>query len=820
MHGVSKKSFVKAIKSKVIIALLLACFALSMAWWVSRTTFNEMLDTVENVTTPSERLRIVNVISRKISTLDQLQKELAFNSPERYRKGFKESRQLREALDTLSLLYAEDSVQLQRIRIIKRLLNERDRQFITYLKVRARLVNNSSFSDQVKNINSIVSKSALDADSTLLATEEKISTTTIYPTEEKSRSFFGKIFGKRKTPDEKSIKIVNEEKVRRDTIALSNEDKMAKSLESSLSFIEMEQRKKNASFLDREAKLASTNNVLIGKMFDVLRKVENEVVNQIELSGGKARLTVSKGIRIIGIIMLVFVVLMATLLYLILTDITKSGQYRNELEKARDEAEYHGRAKQRFLSNMSHEIRTPLQSIIGYTDIIQREGQPERKHIEAIYQSSEHLLQIVNEVLDYNRITSGKFTFVNKPFDIRMLMDEVVSVMRTQAEKKALDLITDFDFNGVQLIQGDPFRLKQILYNLMGNAIKFTDSGKITLSSFYKKNGDDLHFTFSVRDTGAGIPEKDREHIFNEFEQVDTVNNSLSGGTGLGLAIIKSLIEQQGGRIYMQSKLGEGSVFTVYLAFGFVKDVQVEKAPETAARSVFGKIWVVDDDPLILSLFELIFQRHTIDHKVFRSPLELINEPWDETVNFVLMDMRMPEMDGIALCRALKDRIGNTDVKVLAITAQVLPDEREFLLDNGFDGLIMKPFRENDILSAIQLDGASRRITFEDLDLTALRAMTYGDEEQLRKILLRFDLDCVNDSNEIRDAINSSNVDLICLVVHRLAGRIAQIGSKGLSNEFRLCEIELRNYGALNDAVKMQINGLLKKLDYLRYSIS
>ncbi|WP_449440189.1 hypothetical protein [Pedobacter steynii] len=163
----------KSIKGKVIVALLMACFALFMAWGVSRVAFKEMLSTVENISAPSERLRIVNVISRKISGLDQQQKKQAFDDPGNYRKLFKESKQLRSVLDSLGSLYANDSIQLERISTIKRLLSERDKQFINYLKVRERLVNNKSFSDQVQNINDIVSKSAEQADSTILATEEK-----------------------------------------------------------------------------------------------------------------------------------------------------------------------------------------------------------------------------------------------------------------------------------------------------------------------------------------------------------------------------------------------------------------------------------------------------------------------------------------------------------------------------------------------------------------------------------------------------------------------------------------------------------------------
>ncbi|MEJ2883365.1 ATP-binding response regulator [Pedobacter sp. GR22-6] len=828
MSTVPRKSFIKAIKGKVIIALLLACFALFMAWAVSRVAFKEMLTTVDNISAPSERLRVVNVISRKIGSLDQLQKRQAFNDPSNYTKLFKESRELRMVLDTLAMLYNGDSLQLDRIKRIKKLLSARDKQFVNYLTVRERLVNNKSFSKQVQDLNNIVSRSSEQGDSTILATEEKTSTTTIYPTEEKPRGFFSKLFGKRKAADDNSFKIVSEEKVKRDTIALSAEDKLTKSLEESIRTIEKEQRKKNVSFLNREASLANINATLVSQMLDVLRKVEAEVVSQIEENGQQAKRVVSTSIDTMSIIMLVFVALTGVLLYLILTDITRSGRYRNELELARDEAEYHGQAKQRFLSNMSHEIRTPLQSIIGYAELIRHQEHPHKKDIEAIYNSSEHLLQIVNEVLDYNRIISGKFTFSRLTFDMEKLLEEVVSVMRPQAELKSLKMVTEFDLEDARYVDGDPFRLKQILYNLLGNAVKFTHEGEVRLSVFFKRQAEQLHFTFAVKDTGIGLSEEEVKRIFNEFEQgnvyeVETLN---AKGTGLGLAIIKSLIEQQGGRIYVKSKPGQGSIFTVYLSLSSatapdIQHLQVADYTRLSER----RVWVVDDDQLILDLCALIFERHHIRYRSFSSPAQLLYADWDPEVDYVLMDMRMPEMNGLELCRLLRDKVGQ-QVKIYAITAQVLPDEREYLLNNGFDGLVMKPFREAELLNALEFNEEEfSTVTIEPeddelkMDLGVLRKMTFGDELQLQKILKRFKEDCVNDMAELKSALERDDREVLSLLSHRLAGRIAQMGAKALAAAFRALELELRGTSSISSQ-KENLLRLLGQLDKLLYSIS
>ncbi|WP_316811260.1 ATP-binding protein [Pedobacter heparinus] len=818
MSNAPRKSFIKAIKGKIIIALLLACFALFMAWGVSKVAFKEMLTTVENISAPSERLRIVNAISRKISSLDQLQKKQAFNDPGNYDKLFKESRQLRLVLDTLASLYENDSVQLARIVTIKKLLSERDKQFINYLKVRERMVNNKSFSDQVRNLSALVSRGSDQADSTILATEEKTSTTTVYPTEDKPKGFFNKIFGRKKNNEQdNSFKIVNEEKVKRDTIALSAEDRIVKDLGASLKVIEAEQRSKNASFLNREAMLTNANNQLISQMLDVLRKVESEVVTQIELNGLQAKNVVNTGINIISIIMLVFFLLTVLLLYFILTDITRSNKYRAELELAKDEAEYHGLAKQRFLSNMSHEIRTPLQSIIGYSELIRQQEHPQRKDIDAIYHSSEHLLQIVNEVLDYNRIISGRFTFSEKAFDIEALLAEVVSVMRPQAELKSLKLITDFSLSGQKYVEGDPFRLKQILYNLLGNAIKFTTKGEVALSVFYKRQGERLHFTFMVKDTGVGLNEEESKVIFTEFEQVNTEENEglNKTGAGLGLTIIKALIENQGGRIYVKSKKGEGSVFTVYLTLNVAQEPESENA-KIFTPAYDGKVWIVDDDQLILDLCEIIFKKHGIAVQLFNSPAQLLSADWDTEVKYVLMDMRMPEMTGITLCKLLRERLGN-EVMIYAITAQVLPDEREYLLNNGFDGLVMKPFKESELLSVLnhKETEAADPANEVELDLRGLRKMTFDDEEQLNRILLRFSGDCLDDSDEIRQALTDDDHAKLRLLVHRLAGRIAQIGSKKLAAEFRLMEMELAGSEMPDLHRKNKILALLQQLNQL-----
>ena len=812
MAAAIQKRFFRAVKSKVIIGFLFACFALLLAWGISKFAFTRMLNTVEEISAPNDRLRIVNELSHKIARLDQLQRDEAFNK-QGNSSFLKESRQLRSNLDTLRSLYKGDALQLKRIKSIKNLLTARDKQFIAYLKVRETLVNTKSFSNEVQKLNELVATRSRQTDSAVLTTETTTSTTTVAPEEEeKSRGFLSKLFGKKKS---EVYKIINEEfKVKRDTLNAKAEDSIMKSMAGSLKNIEKEQRQKSQKFLKREANLSTASNALTSQMLQILREVEAEAVAQVDLNGIQAKEVVNDGITQITAIIITFFFLTVILLYLILTDITKSNKYRRALEEAKDLAEYHGKAKQRFLSNMSHEIRTPLQSILGYAELISQQDHPKKKDIDAIYQSSIHLLQIVNEVLDYNRIISGEFSFNRQVFDIGNMLEEVTSVIRPLAEQKSLKLITNLDLSGVEFVSGDAFRLKQILFNILGNAVKFTLKGEITLNVTCKKQQGNLHFNFTVKDTGIGFDEKEIPKIFNEFEQIESPEQYVLNqtGTGLGLPIVKALIDAQGGRIHVKSKVGKGTTFNIYLTYQQTDEKVIDPMDLDHYAIVDpGMVWVIDDDRLILDLCGLIFEKNDIPFKRFNEVADILKEPPHPALKYVLVDMRLPEMTGLELCHILKKRLP-ADVKFYAITAQVLPEEREMVLSEGFDGLILKPFRAVDLLSIFEKTEILPQAP--EFDFSSIEKMTFGDQQMLEKILARFKQDCINDSAELKVHLAENDQDKSRLIVHRIAGRTAQMGAKTLAQALRQLEFEIAGKGIDQD-IKQAVLSQLLKLDAL-----
>ncbi|MDO3643183.1 ATP-binding protein [Mucilaginibacter sp. L3T2-6] len=818
-----KKTFIRSVKGKIIIAATLACLALFLAWSTSKDAFTAMLTAFENISAPNDKLRLVNDLSRGIARIDQVQRARSVSNPDKY-YGFNDSKILSRKIDTLQSLYPQKSAQVRRLNTLKNLLEDRDRLFVSYVKVREGLIDNKSFSAQIDGLNDIVNQTAQQADSMATSTEKKTSTTTVYQgvtTAEKkdNRNFFQKLFGRKKAKDTDSLskpfQIVAEElKVKHDTLAKAIQDSLLKGLSQTMRDLEKVQQQKSEAFVNRETVLIRSSERIMRQIFSILKKVEDEVVEQTAENTLAARKMVRGNIERIGTIILAFVVLAIFLVYFILRDISRINKYRKELEAAKEEAEYHSMAKQRFLSNMSHEIRTPLQSIIGYAEMVRQQEHPQKKDIEAIYSSSGHLMQIVNEVLDYNRIISGKFSFASQPFDMLELLNEAVAVMQLQADRKGLNFHTNFDPSVPNRVMGDPFRLKQILFNLLGNAIKFTEQGEVILSVTGKITSGHISYHFKVTDTGVGLTEDDIGRIFNEFEQAGHEDKARNG-TGLGLPITKELIERQGGSMNVKSKPGKGSTFSFVLKFEKAgqPEIDIEKSHNSVEAGAKPKVWIIDDDRFILELCSRIFEQNKIEYSCFNSPHDLLHTVWDNAVKYLLMDIRMPEMSGTELCRLMRASIP-ADVKIYALTAQALPGERESVLAHGFNGLLMKPFRETDLVNLVGGDKTAETDK-PVINIKAIEKMTFGDAEQTAKILASFARDSFNDEKEIAAAMEAGDMDKLLLVTHRVAGRTAQAGARDLAEDFRLAEIELSAGKELSQKRKDNILLLTQKLHRL-----
>jgi signal transduction histidine kinase/CheY-like chemotaxis protein len=366
-------------------------------------------------------------------------------------------------------------------------------------------------------------------------------------------------------------------------------------------------------------------------------------------------------------------------------------------------------SKQQFLANMSHEIRTPMNAILGFTKIMLKTdlAPKQKEYLNAIKTSSDGLIILINDILDLAKVDAGKITFEQIPFKVESSISSMIQVFDLKIKEKNLQLVKEYDKKIPEVLIGDRVRLHQILLNLLGNALKFTSTGKITVSlRLVHEDEDKVTIEFAIADTGIGIAEDKLEYIFENFQQATSSSARIFGGTGLGLGICKQLIEKQGGTISVKSKIDEGSTFSFTLSFKKTNaEIKSEIKSEIIALEVAEeikviKVLLVEDIKLNQLLMKIILDDFNFKYDIADNGKIAIEKLQTESYDIILMDLQMPEMNGFEATAYIRKTM-NLKIPIIALTADVATVDVEKCKEMGMNDYISKPLDEKVLYTKI-----------------------------------------------------------------------------------------------------------------------
>ena len=502
------------------------------------------------------------------------------------------------------------------------------------------------------------------------------------------------------------------------------------------------------------------------------------------------------------------------------TDITERVRYEEELIEAKKIAEDAKKLQEQFLANMSHEIRTPMNGIQGMTDLLleTKLNDEQKDFAKTIKRSSDNLLVIINDILDFSKIQAGKLTIEKIDFKLEEVIDNIRAIFKYRVQDKGLHLRFRLDGNIPAVLNGDPYRLNQILVNLVGNSIKFTNAGFVDMNiSMQKTTSNECFLNFVISDTGIGIEKDKIDRIFESFTQASAETSRKYGGTGLGLAITKQLLEMLGGNISVESKINTGTIFRFSIPY---KHPEINRLEAVAPKETINK------QTLLHGKKFLVAEDNEVNQKVIRHVLhkaggqvDIANNGLeavallekDTNYDLIIMDLQMPEMDGYTATKHIRNEL-NLSIPIVAMTASALKGEKLKCLEIGMNDYLSKPFDFNFLYKRLGIllgqSENSKKITMSNepstnqklFDLSILEEM--DDDEYISEILTVYLKNCPGELAELRRACIAKDYDSVFKMAHKIKGSTSLLKSDNL----------LRILGKMEEFAKAQINEGLEKL--------
>ncbi len=606
-----------------------------------------------------------------------------------------------------------------------------------------------------------------------------------------------------------------------------NEQLTVKEIKKQVQTIKKEEETIEATIKNKELKFLVADKIVTNKIKKLIFELEARELIAIEKQTEYAEIAMAKTNKQIAIFCLITALLLIFIIYIIVNYVRNNTRYRKALKAAKAKAEDLAITKERFLANMSHEIRTPMNAIAGFTEQLAKGNlsKEQDEQLTMVRKSVEHLLYLINDVLDLTKLQAGKLNLEVIGFRPQEVINDVVTFISPLAKEKQIEIICDIKTAESLVLLGDPFRLRQILLNLISNSIKFTKQGKVTVKlSKLMQNTKNITVRLEVVDTGVGMSENQLKKVFNEFEQADVSTSRNYGGTGLGLSIVSMLVKLHDGRVELLSNLNEGTTVMVEIPYsiGTEEDIRAFEENKNKVQLTIPenlKILIVDDEEYNRKLLLTILKKYHVAYTEAKTGLEAIKEVQHNNYDVVLMDARMPELDGLEASkriRKLSEEV-KKNVPIIALTAAVSEEDKQEYKKAGMNGFLAKPFKENDLLREINKvlnisDSNSIKTITESktilevmeksIDFTDLKNLSDGDILFYKDMLQTFIDSTSSGIEEMEVAVEEEDWDMLAEYAHRICAPCKHLSANLLYKYLKEIELNCRNKNNLESLDK------------------
>lgn len=779
--------------NKVIMGFVLAAVLVVGVSIITFYSIQKLLSTVENLTEPNEKLRQLNGLMADVYLLDMSKTE---------RTSDKDSvledteRRIKERLDWLKK-HADDTLEVQSFEKISMDLSELLVVYAGLEEVRYNLTSRTFSEEALVNIERRIKRQQElsemqflgrvrnrdflteitlpeKRDDTLKTTSEKLDL-------DKDFVDIIKELGEQESRSEEGTKV----SPRPETT-----DAALEALKTFMTKMYQDEQRLRQNFVILETRLINKNKEVFYQIQQLISSMQRELLGEYKFKNDTAYQLTYRVSIVLGVMVFLGVVGSMGFVNSILTEIRKGIEYRSKLEEAKRKSDDLAKAKQDFLANMSHEIRNPLHVIQGYQEALRSltTDQKQLEYLKMMGFASDNLVKIVNDILDFSKLEAGKISVEKAAFDPVLLFSSIRDFYKHQAEEKGLELRWNMDLSEERWLLSDQLRISQIMTNLLSNALKFTSQGYVQATVTLESN---QWLLLEVEDSGMGMTASVQQNLFQEFQQGDTSITRQFGGTGLGLAITKRLIDLLGGEVNFRSTLGQGTVFRVTLPVAVAQAQEVSNSiPEEHNLLSFEGISVllVDDDPIGLKLLKNILESKGAKVCDYPGGLQFVKDfDFKKLLDVALVDIQMPQISGVEVLQQLRAVDAYQHLPILAMTANVFVEEKRQLSEEGFNGLLMKPFSQSQIFNHLSSIGIGKKTHYPIVQqvLVNTQPMTYsiadvekfcmGDEQLLIEVMGDIIQTTEQDLRSIEDAVKAQDFSKIREITHQLSSRMRQI---------------------------------------------